>query len=249
MIASENAETVRQLPTETAARIRELDWAGIGNALDATGHATVTPLLESHECDVLTGLYADDTLFRSRVVMSRHGFGSGEYKYYDYPLPSTVATIRELVYERLVPIANRWHTLMRIARGFPATHAEYLQRCHAADQRHATPLILRYRAGDYNCLHQDIYGEHVFPIQLAVLLSDPHKDYQGGEFVLTEQRPRMQSRAHVITLNKGDGIFFAVNLRPVRGSRGIYRVRVRHGVSTVRLGNRYTLGIIFHDAR
>lgn len=249
MLVCESAETARRLSAGVATRVGELDWADIGNALDAAGHATVAGLLNSNECDALTALYPNDALFRSRVVMSRHGFGSGEYKYFDYPLPDIVATIRELAFERLVPIANRWHSLLRITRSFPATHAEYLKCCHADGQRRATPLILRYGPGDYNCLHQDLYGEHVFPIQLAVLLSDPHTDFQGGEFVLTEQRPRMQSRAHVITLNKGDGVFFAVNFRPVRGARRFYRVRVRHGVSTIRLGNRHTLGIIFHDAR
>jgi hypothetical protein len=234
---------------DAAARIRELDWSGIAQALDASGYAPVQALLTSDECDALAALYPQDSLFRSRVIMSRHGFGSGEYKYFDYPLPTTVATIREVAYAHLVTIANQWHTRLAIAQRFPPKHSDYLRRCHAAGQHRPTPLMLSYGAGDYNCLHQDLYGEHVFPIQLTALLSDPRRDFAGGEFVLTEQRPRMQSRAHVIQLGKGDGVLFAVNFRPAEGSRGYHRVRVRHGVSTIRSGNRHTLGVIFHDAR
>jgi hypothetical protein len=247
MIAPQSVENMPSMAVDR--RIRELDWTGIAEALDTSGFACVAAVVNAEECDALAALYPQDGLFRSRVVMSRHGFGSGEYKYFDYPLPRTVATIREAAYARLVTIANQWHSQLSIAQQFPAKHAEYLRRCHSAGQRRPTPLMLRYREGDYNCLHQDIYGEHVFPIQLTVLLSDPLRDFAGGEFVLTEQRPRMQSRAHVIELGKGDGILFAVNFRPVKGSRGFYRVRVRHGVSTIRSGSRQTLGVIFHDAR
>jgi hypothetical protein len=215
----------------------------------ASSYELVPALLTAEECDALVALYPQDCQFRRQVIMSRHGFGSGEYKYFDYPLPTTVTAIREAAYTQLVTTANRWHTELRIAQQFPSTHSDYLRRCHAAGQRRPTPLMLCYGEGDYNCLHQDLYGEHVFPIQLTVMLSDPRRDFTGGEFVLTEQRPRMQSRTHVVALSKGDAVFFAVNFRPIRGSRGFYRVRVRHGVSTIRSGNRHTLGVIFHDAR
>jgi hypothetical protein len=192
--------------------------------------------------------YQDATAFRSRVVMSRHGFGRGEYQYFRYPLPQPVAELRTAVYPRLAPIANRWNEAMGLPTRYPADHADFLARCHAAGQRKPTPLLLQYEPGDYNCLHQDLYGEHVFPLQLAILLSRPGTDFTGGEFVMTEQRPRMQSRVEVVPLGQGDGVVFAVHHRPVEGTRGVYRVNLRHGVSRVRTGRRHTVGIIFHDA-
>jgi uncharacterized protein len=230
------------------ARLRVFDWAGVADDLDAQGCAMLESLLSPHECRALTGLYADDGLFRSRVVMGRHGFGRGEYKYFGYPLPDAVASLRTSIYPRLAPIANRWNAAMGIAVRYPGTHAEFLARCHAAGQQRPTPLLLQYGAGDYNCLHQDLYGEHVFPLQVAILLSEPERDFSGGEFVLTEQRPRMQSRPQVVPLRQGDAVLFAVHQRPVQGTQGSYRVNLRHGVSCVRDGHRHTLGIIFHDA-
>ncbi|HEU4616529.1 MAG TPA: 2OG-Fe(II) oxygenase [Gammaproteobacteria bacterium] len=229
-------------------RIRAIDWHGVGASLDERGCAAIEGLLDQAVCSELEALYANDALFRSRVVMARHGFGRGEYKYFDYPLPDVVETLRGAIYPELVPIANRWNEAMRIGVRYPATHAEFLSRCHAAGQSRPTPLLLRYEAGDYNCLHQDLYGEHVFPVQLTILLSAPRRDFEGGEFVLTEQRPRMQSRAEVVPLAQGDAVVFAVHRRPVQGSRGAYRVNMRHGVSRLRSGRRYTLGLIFHDA-
>jgi hypothetical protein len=226
-----------------------LDWDHIERDLDSYGCATTPGLLTPQECAALTSLYPDNHLYRSRVVMRRHGFGSGEYKYFRYPLPALVEGLRTSLYPHLAPIANRWSELLRSDLRYPLRHAEFLQRCHAAGQLHPTPLILEYSAGDYNCLHQDLYGEHVFPLQIAVLLSDPASDFSGGEFVMTEQRPRMQSRAEVVPLGKGDAVIFAVDSRPVRGTRGIYRVKLRHGVSRLRSGHRHTLGLIFHDAR
>jgi hypothetical protein len=208
--------------------VNGIDWERLAKDLDARGCAVIERLIPPGECDDLAGLYSSDEAFRDRVVMARHGFGRGEYKYFRYPLPDVVARMRAALYPALTPVANR---------------------CHAAGQRRPTPLLLQYAAGDYNCLHQDLYGEHVFPLQLTVLLSQPGKDFAGGEFVLTEQRPRMQSRAEVVPLGKGDAVVFAVRHRPVRGSRGVYRVNLRHGVSRVRWGQRHTLGIIFHDAR
>jgi len=216
--------------------------------LDERGYAVIEGLIPPGECDVLAGLYEDDGRFRSRVVMARHGFGRGEYRYFDYPLPQAVKRLRGALYPSLAPIANRWHAALGEKVRFPDKHAQFLERCHAAGQRRATPLLLRYEAGDYNCLHQDLYGEHVFPLQLTILLSEPGRDFTGGEFVLTEQRPRMQSRAEVVSLRKGDAVVFAVRHRPVQGTRGVYRVNLRHGVSRVRSGRRYTAGIIFHDA-
>jgi hypothetical protein len=213
--------------------------------LDAQGFAVLQGLVAGGDCDSLSGLYEDNGLFRSRVVMSRHGFGRGEYKYFAYPLPEAVAALRTALYPRLAPVANRWYEAMGLEPRFPASHAGFLERCHAAGQTRPTPLLLRYEAGDYNCLHQDLYGEQVFPLQVTVLLSD---GFSGGEFVMTEQRPRMQSRAMVVPLRKGDGVVFAVHTRPVRGARGVYRVNLRHGVSAVRSGRRHTLGVIFHDA-
>ena len=224
------------------------DWHEVGHALNNEGWALLPGLLAPEQCAELIDLYDRDDAFRSRVVMARHGFGRGEYKYFAYPLPAFVSALRERLYPPLAAIANRWNALMTIDVRYPPAHREFLQRCHAAGQTRPTPLLLRYGAGDYNCLHQDLYGEHVFPLQAAVLLADPEEDFSGGEFVLTTQRPRMQSRASVVPLRRGDAVVFAVHQRPVRGGRGIYRVTMRHGVSTVRAGNRHTLGIIFHDA-
>ena len=229
-------------------RLRVVDWGAIAGELDAYGCAMLDALLSPQECRALAGLYPHDALFRSRVVMGRHGFGRGEYKYFSYPLPDAVASLRDTVYPRLVPIANRWNAAMGSEVRYPDTHAAFLQRCHAAGQSRPTPLLLQYGEGDYNCLHQDLYGEHVFPLQIAVLLSEPGRDFSGGEFVLTEQRPRMQSRVEVLPWRQGDAVIFAVHQRPVPGTRGSYRVNLRHGVSRVRSGHRHTLGIIFHDA-
>jgi hypothetical protein len=229
-------------------RIAALDWAAIAAALDADGCATTGPLLGPADCSALAEAYDDDAWFRSRVVMARHGFGRGEYKYFAYPLPEIVAKLRSALYPPLAGIANRWHEAMAEAPRFPADHAAYLARCHGAGQAKPTPLVLRYGPGDYNCLHQDLYGEHVFPLQATVLLSRPGADFAGGEFVLTEQRPRMQSRAEVVPLRQGEAVIFPVRHRPVRGTRGVYRVTMRHGVSRLRSGRRVTLGVIFHDA-
>jgi uncharacterized protein len=225
------------------------DWDTKSRDLDARGWARLPELIPRDHCGHLSAMYARGTGFRSRVIMSRHGFGRGEYQYFAYPLPDLVQSLRTHLYPRLVSIANAWHERMGNEIRFPAALSEFIARCHAAGQTQPTPLLLQYGAGDYNCLHQDLYGEHVFPLQVTVLLSEPGKDFQGGEFVLTEQRPRMQSRVEVVPLTQGDAVVFAVNSRPVRGSRGDYRVRMRHGVSTVSLGRRHTLGIIFHDAR
>ena len=230
------------------ARIEALDWDAIAVALDRDGWAVLPGLLSGAECDDTAALYAEEARFRSHVFMARHGFGRGEYRYFAYPSPPLVEALRSGLYPSLAPIANRWHERMGIAVRFPAEHAEFLARCHDAGQRRPTPLLLQYGAGDYNCLHQDLYGEHVFPLQIAVLLSAPGEDFVGGEFVLTEQRPRMQSRAAVVPLAKGDAVVFAVNARPVKGARGDYRVAMRHGVSEIRSGRRHTLGVIFHDA-
>jgi uncharacterized protein len=206
-------------------------------------------LLSPDECRALAGLYSDEPRFRSRVVMARHGFGRGEYKYFSYPLPRMVADLRSAFYPRLAPIANRWNAAMRIDVRYPRAHADFLARCHDAGQVRPTPLLLQYGADDYNCLHQDLYGEHVFPLQVAILLSEPGTDFTGGEFVLTEQRPRMQSRPEVVPLRQGDAVIFAVHHRPLQGTRGVYRLNLRHGVSRVRTGHRQTLGVIFHDAK
>jgi hypothetical protein len=230
-------------------RVQTIDWDAVAHALDSEGRAVLLHLLSADECGALASRYDGDAGFRSRVIMARHGFGRGEYRYFAYPLPPLVQDLRTALYPRLAPIANGWHACMADNDDrFPPTHAEFLDRCHAAGQARPTPLLLRYGAGDYNSLHQDLYGEHVFPLQIAVLLSRPGEDFDGGEFVLTEQRPRRQSRADVVPLGQGDAIIFAVNERPVRGTRGYYRVKHRHGVSTVRSGRRHTLGIIFHDA-
>jgi uncharacterized protein len=235
---------------ESAAdRIATLDWHAVGADLDTHGSAMLSGLLEADDCAGLIELYADDARFRSRVVMSRHGFGRGEYKYFAYPLPDLVASLRTALYPPLALVANRWHAAMGSETRYPAEHAAFLERCHAAGQTRPTPLLLQYGAGDYNCLHQDLYGELAFPLQVAILLADPGSDFTGGEFVLTEQRPRMQSRVEVVPLRRGDGVVFPVHHRPVQGTRGVYRVTMRHGVSRVRTGHRSTLGIIFHDAR
>ena len=233
---------------DVAARVRSIDGATLEGDLDAQGWSVVRDLLTAAECDELASLYTQDAGFRSRVVMARHGFGKGEYRYFSYPLPPLVQGLRTALYPRLAPLANRWHERMGMSVRFPAEHAEFIARCAASGQARPTPLLLQYGAGDYNCLHQDLYGEHVFPLQLAVLLSEPATDFGGGEFVLTEQRPRMQTRAAVVPLTKGDAVVFAVNSRPVRGTRGDYRVKLRHGVSKITEGHRHTLGIIFHDA-
>jgi hypothetical protein len=225
-----------------------VNWSAVSESLDAEGCARIEGLISPDECSELAALYARDGLFRSKVVMARHGFGRGEYKYFAYPLPDLIAELRTTVYPRLAPIANRWNDAMGIDTHFPAKHAEYLKRCHKAGQRKPTPLLLQYGAGDFNCLHQDLYGEHVFPLQLTILLSAPGRDFRGGEFVMTEQRPRMQSRPQVVPLEQGDAVVFAVRHRPVRGTRGTYRVNLRHGVSRLHAGRRHTLGIIFHDA-
>jgi len=225
-----------------------IDGERVGEELDAFGCAVIPGLLAAKDCEAAAALYERPALFRSRVVMERHGFGRGEYQYFAYPLPAPLASLRTELYPPLAAIANRWQAALGLDIRFPDAHADYLARCHAAGQLRPTPLLLRYRAGDYNCLHQDLYGELVFPLQVAVLLSRPGADFEGGEFVLTEQRPRMQSRAEVVPLKQGDAVVFPVNQRPVQGTRGVYRVAMRHGVSRLRSGTRHTLGIIFHDA-
>jgi uncharacterized protein len=225
-----------------------IDWPAIATDLDAQGWAVLPALLPAKVCSAIARRYHHDDDFRSHVVMQRHGFGRGEYKYFSYPLPSVVEELRKALYTRLAPIANQWHETMGMETRFPADHAAFIERCHAAGQTRPTPLLLQYGKDDYNCLHQDLYGTHVFPLQVAILLSQPGEDFDGGEFVLTEQRPRMQSRVAVVPLKKGDAVVFAVNSRPVQGARGPYRVNLRHGVSKLRSGHRHTLGIIFHDA-
>ena len=230
-------------------RVAALDWQRIAADLNAHGCAVVPALLAPGECKSIEKLYAAENLFRSRVVMARHGYGRGEYQYFAYPLPELVATLRTALYPGFAAIANAWNAKLNVDARYPEKHADYLARCHRAGQTRPTPLILNYETGDYNCLHQDLYGEHVFPLQVAFLLSAPERDFTGGEFVLTEQRPRMQSRAEVVPLTQGDGVIFPVRHRPVQGTRGIYRVAMRHGVSRLRSGHRHTLGIIFHDAK
>ncbi len=238
------------IPAHDAIRqIEQLDWARVSQDLDSRGSAILERILSVDECKSLAELYSQDALFRSHVVMSRHGFGRGEYKYFGYPLPEIIAELRKTIYPRLAPVAHRWNSAMGIDVRYPEDHADFIERCHDAGQIRPTPLLLQYGEGDYNCLHQDIYGEHVFPIQIAILLSEPTKDFTGGEFVLTEQRPRMQSRAEVVSLRQGDAVAFGVHHRPVRGTRGNYRVNMRHGVSRLRSGHRHTVGIIFHDAK
>jgi len=232
-----------------AARLDSIDWNRISSELDAQGCAVIDGLLSPQQCLALAALYPDDSRFRSRVVMGRHGFGRGEYKYFAYPLPEPIAELRPALYAPLCEVANRWNETMGIDIRYPERHQAFLERCHAAGQTRPTPLLLQYAASDYNCLHQDLYGEHVFPIQVAILLSQPGRDFSGGEFVLTEQRPRMQSRPEVVPLTQGDAVAFAVHHRPVQGTRGPYRVNLRHGVSRIRAGHRHTIGVIFHDAK
>lgn len=246
------ATTTRQavvLSTTRSERVDTGDWNRLESELNGDGFGLLPDLLSEGECREIASLYKVPGPFRSQVIMARHGFGRGEYKYFSYPLPGVIATLRTAVYPHLAPIANRWNQTMGLAERFPATHAEYLEHCHVVGQTRPTPLILQYGEGDYNCLHQDLYGEEVFPLQLAILLSEPGRDFTGGEFVLTEQRPRMQSRPMVVPLRRGDGVVFAVNQRPVAGTRGTYRVKLRHGVSRIRSGHRHTLGVIFHDAK
>jgi uncharacterized protein len=229
-------------------RVDSFDWEGVGLSLDQYGNALLPRLLTRAECRALVELYADDALYRTRVVMSHHGFGSGEYKYFRYPLPDLIDRLRTAFYPHLAPIANRWNEAMRISVRFPDEHAAFIRRCHKAGQTRPTPLMLQYGAQDYNCLHQDLYGEHVFPIQVAILLSQPDKDFNGGEFVMIEQSSARAPRADVVPLTQGDAVAFTVNVRPVTGKRGVSRVAMRHGVSRVLSGRRYTVGIIFHDS-
>ncbi|WP_136656847.1 2OG-Fe(II) oxygenase [Nitratireductor sp. XY-223] len=243
-----SAPVIRADSDAFADAVDRLDWSRIRADIHTRGFATTGPILDVKDCRELSALYDDDALFRSRVVMARHSFGRGEYKYLNYPLPDAVREMRAAFYPRLVPVANQWQEMTGAAVRFPPDHGAFLRRCHNAGQKLPTPLLLRYETDDYNCLHQDLYGEHVFPLQVAVLLSDPAADFTGGEFVLTEQRPRMQSRAEVVSLAQGEAVVFAVNERPVEGSRGVYRVRMRHGVSRVKSGRRHVLGLIFHDA-
>jgi hypothetical protein len=230
-------------------RLAMLDWRAIERDLDQQGNCLIPGLLGSGECAELSGHYPRHDAFRSHVLMARHGFGRGEYKYFRYPLPALVSELREQLYPYLAPQANRWNEQMDLPVTYPPQHADFITRCHAAGQQRPTPLLLQYGPGDYNCLHQDLYGEHVFPLQVAILLSQPGEDFKGGELVLTEQRPRMQSRVQVVPLNKGDAVIFAVNQRPRPGVRGFHRVTLRHGVSVLHSGKRHTLGVIFHDAQ
>ena len=251
-----NRNTIQRRPAARTAnapapvaRLERYDWDAIRVSLNDGGTALLPGLLTSAECRAMSALYDRDALFRKHIVMAQHGYGSGEYKYFAYPLPDPVAGLRRTLYRSLVPLANEWNAALRLARRYPATHDAFVGECHAAGQTRPTPLLLRYGPGDYNRLHQDVYGEHLFPIQVAVLLSDPGRDFTGGEFVLTEQRPRMQSRVEVVPLKQGDAVAFAVNERPARGKTGFHRVRMRHGVSRLHSGTRLTLGIIFHDAK
>jgi hypothetical protein len=229
-------------------RVNAYDWQALADELDNYGCAVLPRLLSREESRMIAALYPDETHFRSRIQMDRHGFGKGEYRYFKYPLPDLVSSLRTALYPRLASVANEWNSRMRIDERYPAEHASFLERCRDAGQTRPTPLLLQYVPGDYNCLHQDLYGELAFPIQVAILLSEPGRDFTGGEFALTEQRPRMQSRIEVVPLTQGDAVAFAVHNRPVRGSKGNYRVNMRHGVSRIRSGMRHTLGIIFHDA-
>ncbi len=242
-------KTVKSLTSVAWQRPASLDWPRIATELDSHGCALIGPLLTPELCAGLVKSYESGELFRSRVIMARHGYGRGEYQYFAYPLPPLVESLRTALYPPLAEIANRWNEALGIDVRYPPGHQAFLDRCHKACQRKPTPLLLRYGEGDYNCLHQDLYGEHVFPIQAAFLLSQPGVDFTGGQFVLTEQRPRMQSRAEVVPLDQGQGVIFPVHHRPVQGNRGIYRVNMRHGVSRLRTGSRHTLGIIFHDAK
>ena len=247
---SSSARAISSAPVDRSAetRVAAYDWPSLAADLDNAGCATLRSLLSREECVAIAALYSDESHFRSRVHMARHGFGKGEYRYFRYPLPDLIGELRTALYPRLAPVANGWNTRMKLDQRYPEDHAAFLEQCHNAGQTRPTPLLLQYVAGDFNCLHQDLYGELAFPIQVVVLLSQPGKDFTGGELVLTEQRPRMQSRAEVVPLEQGDAVAFAVHHRPVQGSKGNYRVNLRHGVSRVRTGLRHTLGIIFHDA-
>jgi len=253
-MTARDSNTAVTAPTEitsskdVAQSVEAIDWERLSQDLDAQGSAMIERLISAASCRALAASYSMDENFRSRVVMARHGFGRGEYKYFSYPLPELVAGLRTAIYPHLAPIANRWNAAMGIDVQYPQKHADFIARCHVAGQTRPTPLLLQYGAGDYNCLHQDLYGEHVFPLQLTILLSEPERDFTGGEFVMTEQRTRMQSRPEVVPMRQGDAVIFAVSQRPVQGARGVYRVNLRHGVSRVRSGHRHTLGIIFHDA-
>jgi hypothetical protein len=241
-------EPGERIEPRIADRVAAIDWAAVATELDAQGCAPIERLLAPAECRALAAMYDDDAPFRSRVVMASHGFGRGEYKYFAYPLPAPISELRTQLYPHLAPIANRWSEALGQDVRYPDDHADFVARCHAAGQLRPTPLLLQYGEGDYNCLHQDLYGEHVFPLQVAILLSAPGRDFTGGELVMTEQRPRMQSRPMVVPLAQGDAVAFAVHHRPVQGTRGVYRVNLRHGVSRLRSGHRHTVGIIFHDA-
>ena len=240
---------IRLVSEETSKSPVQIGWDRVAAALNEQGSVVLEKLLSPRDCEKLAARYADDDGFRSRVVMSRHGFGKGEYKYFSYPLPEPIAALRTALYPPLARIANDWNARMGIKTRYPASHAAFLDLCHKAGQLRPTPLLLQYQPGDYNCLHQDLYGDLAFPLQMTILLSEPGRDFTGGEFVITEQRPRMQSRAEVVPLRQGDAVIFAVHHRPVRGTRGDYRVNLRHGVSRIRSGHRHTIGIIFHDAR
>jgi hypothetical protein len=247
--ASDRSTSVETGGHDISSRVQGFDWRGIGRQLDSHGWALLDGILSAEECRAIAALYDESGIFRKQIVMARHGFGSGEYKYYDYPLPEIISGLRTHLYPRLAPIADRWNEAMGIDVRYPDEHAAFIERCHAAGQTRPTPLLLKYGEGDFNALHQDLYGEHVFPFQVVFLLSRPGEDFTGGEFVLTEQRPRMQSRAEVVPLCQGDAAIFAVHNRPVAGKRGYYRVNLRHGVSRIRSGRRYTTGVIFHDAK
>ena len=229
-------------------RVARYDWTALASDLSGYGSAVIEKLLTPDECRAIAALYPHEEHFRSHIQMARHGFGKGEYRYFKYPLPDLIGGLRTALYPRLAPIANDWNARMGADQRYPEKHADFLKLCHEAGQLRPTPLLLQYVPGDYNCLHQDLYGDLAFPLQVAILLSEPGEDFTGGEFVLTEQRPRMQSRAEVVPLSQGDAVAFAVHNRPVRGSKGNYRVNLRHGVSRVRSGRRHTVGIIFHDA-
>ena len=243
-----HTEPLMQQASTIITRIRTRAWEEILDELASSGCAIIPGFLELEECQRLIALYADESLFRKRIVMERHGYGRGEYQYFVYPLPDMITALRATLYSHLVSVANHWNMLMKMPVQYPAQHSDFIARCHEAGQTRPTPLLLKYCEGDFNCLHQDLYGEHQFPLQVAILLSQPDEDFTGGEFILTEQRPRMQSRPEVVSLRRGDAVIFAVSQRPVKGLRGIYRVNMRHGVSRLRSGNRPTLGIIFHDA-
>jgi len=244
-----NSSATGAVMTDVGQRIEQIDWERVFHEIDQRGNAVLEDLLTPVECRDLSDIYRRDDLFRSHVVMARHGFGRGEYKYFNYPLSGIVEELRQGLYARLAPVANRWNEAMGVDVRYPPKLTDFIERCHHAGQLRPTPLLLQYGEGDYNCLHQDLYGEHVFPMQVAILLSEPGRDFAGGEFVLTEQRPRIQSRPEVVSLRQGDAVAFAVHHRPVQGKRGVYRVNMRHGVSRLRSGHRHTLGIIFHDAK